>query len=86
MIEATTNAVHSQPVAQSKGAPAQKPAKPAPTPASTDSVQLSSAAQTRLAAIQEVRETSAQTSQEAAKGDHQAQRLLARESAKSGVK
>jgi hypothetical protein len=86
MIEATAKAVHTQPVTQSKGAPAQKPAKPAPTPASTDSVQLSSAAQTRLAAIQEVRETSAQTSQEAAKGDHQAQRLLARESARSGVK
>jgi hypothetical protein len=86
MIEATANAVHTQPATQSKGAPAQKPAKPAATPASADSVQLSSAAQTRLAANQEVIETSAQTSQEAAKGDHQAQRLLARESAKSGVK
>ena len=86
MIQATTNAAPSQPVTQSKGAPAQKQAKPAPTPASTDSVQLSSAAQNRLAATQELRETSAQTSQEAAKGDHQAQRLLARESAKSGVK
>ena len=86
MIQATTNVAPSQPVTQSKGAPAQKPAKPAPTPASTDSVQLSSAAQNRLAAIQEVKETSAQTSQEAAKGDHQAQRLLARESAKSGSK
>jgi hypothetical protein len=86
MIEATTNAVQSQPVTQSKEAPAQKPSTPAPPPAATDSVQLSSAAQTTLAALQEVRETSAQTSQEAAKGDHQAQRLLARESAKSGVK
>ena len=86
MIQATTNAAPSQPVNQSKGAPAQKPVKPAPTPASSDSVQLSTAAQSRLAAIQEVRETSAQTSQEAAKGDHQAQRLLARESAKTGVK
>jgi hypothetical protein len=43
---------------------------------STDTVQISTAAQTLS---QEVRETRAQTAQEAAKGDNQAKRLLAKE-------
>jgi hypothetical protein len=45
---------------------------------STDTVQISSAAQT---ALQEVLEVPAQTAKEARGGDHQAQRLLAREAA-----
>jgi hypothetical protein len=45
---------------------------------STDTVQISSAAQT---ALQEVLEAPAQTAKEARSGDHQAQRLLAREAA-----
>jgi hypothetical protein len=45
---------------------------------STDTVQISNAAQT---ALQEVLEAPAQTAKEARGGDHQAQRLLAREAA-----
>lgn len=45
---------------------------------SADTVQISSAAQT---ALQEVLEAPAQTAKEARGGDHQAQRLLAREAA-----
>jgi hypothetical protein len=43
-----------------------------------DTVSISSAAK---AAAQEILETSAQTAQEASRGDHQAQRILAREEA-----
>jgi hypothetical protein len=82
MIHPTSSAPSAQPVAPSKGSSTQKPAKPAPQPAATDSVQLSSAAQTRLAAVQELREAPAQTAQEAGRGDRQAQRLLAKEAAK----
>lgn len=46
-----------------------------------DTVQLSSAAQAALVARKELAETPAQTSQEAIAGDHQAQRLLAKETA-----
>ncbi|MGH9742181.1 MAG: hypothetical protein ACRD51_07485 [Candidatus Acidiferrum sp.] len=58
--------------------------KPAQSQASTkssipkDTVQISTAAQT---ALQEVQETQAQTVHEASHGDHQAQRLLAKEAA-----
>jgi hypothetical protein len=48
------------------------------TPVSSYSVSISSAARAMLA---EATETSVQTAQEAAKGDRQAQRLLAREDA-----
>jgi hypothetical protein len=44
-----------------------------------DTVQLSQAAQAALAALKEIAETSAQTTEEAAGGDRQAQRLLAKE-------
>lgn len=44
----------------------------------TDTVQISNAA---LAAMQEAVETPAQTAKEASGGDHQAQRLLAKEAA-----
>ena len=50
---------------------------PSQTP-STDTVQISSAAQT---ALQEVLEAPAQTAKEARGGDHQAQKLLAKEAA-----
>ena len=82
MINATSSAASAQPAAQSTETSAQKPAKPEQQPATTDSVQLSNAAQASLAALKELRETSAQTVQEAGKGDHQAQRLLAKEAAK----
>jgi hypothetical protein len=48
----------------------------------TDTVQISSAAQT---ISQEIQETRAQTVQEAAKGDNQARRLLAKEDAAAQV-
>lgn len=63
---AVTNASQTQPAAQEA-----TPAKPQPT---TDTVQISTAAE-------EAAETAAQTAQEAAKGDRQAQKLLAKEAA-----
>ena len=68
---AAANTNQTQPVA-----PKPAPAKPQPT--TTDTVQISSSAK---AMMQEVQETAAQTTQEAAKGDRQAQRLLAKEAA-----
>ncbi len=58
-------------------------ATPAPAPAkaqtaTTDTVQISNSAK---ALMQEIQETSAQTAQEAGKGDRQALRLLAKEAA-----
>jgi hypothetical protein len=49
-----------------------------PVAAPKDTVQISGAAQS---AVQEARETRTQTTQEAAKGDRQAQKLLAKETA-----
>ena len=86
MISAISSAAQTQPVAQSAGPSTQKPAKPTPQSAPMDTVRLSSTAQARLAALQEVRETPAQTTKEAGQGDRQAQRLLAKESAKSITK
>jgi hypothetical protein len=86
MISAISNAAPAQPAAQPAATPTQKPTKSAPQSAPTDNVQLSTTAQASLAALQEIRETSAQTAQEAGKGDHQAQRLLAKEAAKSVTK
>ena len=73
-----SNVTHAQPVVEATNKPSQKP-----TPSQTrgDSVQLSQAAQARLAARQELSETPDQTATEAGHGDLQAQRLLARESA-----
>ena len=64
--------------AQSTPQPA---AKPAPQAAPAVTVQLSAAAK----AMQETNETPAQTVQEAGKGDHQAQRLLAREASERAI-
>jgi hypothetical protein len=83
MINAISASAPAQPVAQSSGSEAQKPSKPAPQPVAADSVQLSNATQIRLAALQETTETAAQTAKEAVHGDHQAQRLLAKEAAKT---
>jgi hypothetical protein len=83
MINAVSSAVPAQPVAQSAGTAAEKSTKSAPQPVAADSVQLSNATQIRLAALQETSETAAQTAKEAVHGDHQAQRLLAKESAKT---
>jgi len=70
----------SQPIARMP--PVAKPPANATTTAShpqlSDSVQISSAAQ---AALKEATETQAETMKEARGGDHQAQRLLAKEQA-----
>jgi len=72
-------------VTQAPVNPEAAPQKPAAAPAAkasqvpTDTVHLSSTA--LQTAAQEVKETRAQTIQEAAKGDNQAKRLLAREEA-----
>jgi hypothetical protein len=68
---AAANAAQTQPAA-----PTPAPAKP--QTAIADTVQISSSAK---ALMQEVQETAAQTAQEAAKGDRQALRLLAKEAA-----
>ena len=67
-----------QPTYTSRQKPAQAE-KQSTTP--TDTVHLSAAAQSAAAALQEARETPAQTAQEAGKGDLQAKKLLAREAA-----
>jgi len=89
MVNAVTNAyqpaVAEASVHQTKPSGAATPAQKAPqsqTPSGVsspvDTVQISSAAQ---AATKEMLETAAQTAKEAAGGDHQAQRLLAKEAA-----
>src|ERR1035441_1970543 len=82
MVNAVSNATLAQPVTQATATPASKPAQSkAQAAGPTDSVQLSSAAQAAVAALQEARETPAQTAKEAGSGDLQAQRLLANEAA-----
>jgi hypothetical protein len=71
----TASAIQTQTAAKSatkteKSTPSQPPA------ATADSVQISNAAQT---ALKEATETPTQTAKEAQSGDHQAQRLLAKE-------
>jgi hypothetical protein len=61
-----------------KAAPSQSKAT---TGGAADTVQISTAAQIAQAALKEATETPAQTATEAQGGDHQAQRLLAKESA-----
>ncbi len=89
MISATTNPAQTNPTAATatQAQPAAKAAAPSPKPAPsqapstsptvTDTVQISNAAR----ALQEAIETPAQTAKEASRGDHQAQRLLAKEAA-----
>jgi hypothetical protein len=76
MINSVSSATHAQPVAQTKAAP-QQPAIAKPQPALRDTVQISAAA----LALKEAIENPAQTAKEAAGGDAQARRLLAREAA-----
>lgn len=77
MISPVSGATHVQAAAQPKAA-SQQPAPSKSQPASTDTVQISNAA---TQALQEAIETSVQTAKEAAGGDPQARRLLAREAA-----
>ena len=83
MPSAISNTTQSLPVVHPASTPA--PRKPTPEtpdhPTGGDTVQLSKAALAAAAVLQEARETPAQTSREAGRGDLQATRLLARESA-----
>jgi len=76
MINSVPSATHAQAAPQPQAA-TQQPAQPKPQPASTDTVQISAAA----LALKEAIENPAQTAREAASGDAQAKRLLAREAA-----
>lgn len=82
MVSALSNATQSQPVAPfaatSSGKTAQSNSQATTSP-TTDTVQLSSAAQAALAAQKEAVESPAQTAREASGGDRQAQRLLAKQ-------
>jgi hypothetical protein len=83
MIHSVTSAIQSDPTIAS-AAPTRSVAKSTTSQSqstirsTTDTVQISSAAQ---AALKEATETPAQTAQEARNGDPQAQRLLTRETA-----
>lgn len=73
VVAVASGSQDSLPVAQPPTSP-----KASSTRAVADTVRISAAAQT---ALQESTETPAQTAHEAQHGDHQAQRLLAREAA-----
>jgi hypothetical protein len=75
MITPVSNATQAQPPIQSKPTTQAPQGKPQPTP--TDTVTISAAKQI----VQESLENSAQTTREAASGDLQAKRLLAKEAA-----
>jgi hypothetical protein len=77
MISSLSSATHAQAAAQPQVTAAKQPVQANPQPASTDTVQISAAAQ----ALREAVENPAQTAKEAAGGDLQAKRLLAREAA-----
>ena len=81
MIKPVTNPIQAQAPVDSTPVKHQ-PAQPKPQPVAADTVNISSAA---LAAFQEATETSVQTAKEAANGDRQAQRLLAKEAAAKAV-
>jgi len=76
---ANAHASQAQSAAQATAAQKPQEAKPQSTASNVqDTVTVSSAAQ---AALKEATETAAQTQKEAASGDHQAQRLQAKEQA-----
>ena len=83
MISPISSATLPQQVAQ----PTKTDAKaPLPSASSGDAVTLSKTAQALAAALQEARETPAQTTREAGNGDLQARRLLATEAAAKPAK
>jgi hypothetical protein len=72
MVSAVSNATQAQAVSQPKDKPHQK-AAPSPSESSNkDSVELSPAAQAKLAAAHEAQERPSQTAKEANQGDRQA--------------
>jgi len=76
MITPVSSATHAQPTVQTK-ATLQPQAQAKAQPGPTDTVTISAAKQI----VQEGTESSSQTAREAASGDNQAKRLLAREAA-----
>ena len=85
MVSGISNTAQVQPEVAANN-PAKKQAVPeSHTATNADTVQLSNAAQSRIAALQEATETVAQTTREAGHGDRQAQRLLAKEAASKPV-
>ncbi len=78
MISPVSSVPAAQPVAQNTSQPAAAPPASSSHPATADTVQISNAAQ---AMLQEAMENPAQTAKEAASGDHQAIRLMAKEAA-----
>jgi len=68
MVSPVSHTTRPQPVAQSKGTPAQKPAAQKTQPATTDTVELSSTAQAQLA--QSHRQAQKQTAKEASPKSH----------------
>ena len=80
MVTSVTSTAPTQPSASIQSSKP-TPSKPPSVAATTDSTELSSLAQDELAALQEATELPPQTAQEAASGDPQAQRLLAKETA-----
>jgi hypothetical protein len=81
MINPVTNTTHTQPAAPAPANTKPVEAKP-PVAVKKDTVQISTASQ---AALQEATETVVQTAKEARSGDHQAMRLLAKETAKEAA-
>ena len=78
MVIPISNAIQPQAAAQTAAArPLAPQPKPQSSPTPADTVQISAAAK----AVQEILETQAQTAKEAAGGDSQARRLLAKEAA-----
>jgi len=77
MINSVSRATHAQPAAPPQPTAARQPVQSKPELAASDTVQISVAAQ----ALKEAIENPAQTAREAASGDPQARRLLAREAA-----
>ena len=83
MVSSISNVTNTQPVAQPTDKSTQKTTQSQPKATTGgDSVKLSQAAQAQLAALQEAMESSTQTAAEAGRGDVQAQRLLAKETAR----
>ena len=78
MIKPISSAHPTQPVADFTKTFVKRPLQAQPPSSIHDAIKLSSAAQAMAAALQEARETPAQTSKEAQSGDLQARRLLAK--------
>jgi len=82
MISPVSSATQAQNVVPTASVKEKSAPSTTQTAATADTVQISSSAK---AALQEANETAAQTIQEAGKGDHQAQRLMAKHAAERAI-